>query len=369
MEPQSVTQGQLFKLFALHLFSTMIAFMLNIMLQSSGYNAPAGIMSGAILGLAFSFISYKLAMRRPDSFFIDYGRHILGKWLHYPLLLFIALSNLMIAIINIWELQDVLTQFYLVGTPSWAIASLCGICIAYTVRFGVKSVFRAAEGLFFISLLSFLIIPVVVSENFEWFSGKGMITQFSFREMWPSAYYTSSVFGEMSFVLFIFPFLQSPAKTFRSLTSSMIVSSVVVILHVVPLLLIFGPELASNLNFPELELLRFMRSGSFLETLDPALIALWLISIFVKLGFIVFIISLILARSCRLKDTKPFVFPITAFIAIGSLVVVKSNIQFKSMMSGGMLTMFVIAELIPVLYYLVDSIQIKYASRKRAASP
>jgi spore germination protein KB len=363
VELQSVTQGQLFKLFALHLFSTMIAFMLGVMLQSSGYNAPVGILAGAALGLVFSYFGYKLGLRRPNQFFIEYGRDIVGKWLHYPLLLFIALSNLVIAIINFWELQDVLTQFYLVSTPPWAIVSLCALCIAYTVRFGAKSVFRAAEGLFFISLLSFLIIPFLVSENFKWFAGMGIVTHFSLREMWPSAYCTSSVFGEMSFVLLIFPYLKNPEKSFRSLLASGSVAAIVVFLHIVPLLLIFGPELSANLNFPELELLRFMRTGSFLETLDPALIALWLISIFVKLGFIVLIISLMLARSCRLTDARPFVFPITAFIAIVSLVIVKSNIQFKSLMSGGLLTMFAISELIPIFYYVVDSIRNRLNSK------
>lgn len=368
MELQSVTQGQLFKLFALHLFSTMIAFMMGIMLQSSGYNAPLGVLSGALLGLAFSYFAFKLGLRRPDRFFIEYGRDIVGRWLHYPLLLFIAVSNLLIAIINFWELQDVMIQFYLVSTPPWAIAALCGLCIAYTVRFGVKSVFRAAEGLFFFSLLSFLLIPIVVSENFNWFSIRGIATYFNMREAWPSAYYTSSVFGEMSFALLIFPYLYSPGKTFRSLFASMSVAAAVVLIHIIPLLLIFGPELSSNLNYPELELLRFMRSGSFLETLDPALIALWLISIFVKLGFIVFIIALILARSFRLKDTKPFVFPITVFIAVGSLAIVKSNAQFRNMLGGGMLTVFWISELIPIVYYLVDTIRRMRSHEKEAAS-
>ncbi|MFD2328614.1 GerAB/ArcD/ProY family transporter [Cohnella sp. GCM10020058] len=365
---QSVTQSQLFKLFALHLFSTMVAFMLGIMLQSSGYNAPLGVLSGAMLGLAYSYFAYKLGLRRPDRFFIEYGQDIVGRWLHYPLLLFIALSNLLIAIINFWELQDVMIQFYLISTPPWAIAALCGLCVAYTVRFGIKSVFRAAEGLFFISLLSFLLIPFLVSENFHWFSVRGIATYFNMQEAWPSAYYTSSVFGEMSFTLLVFPYLHSPGKTFRTLVASTSVAAAVVLLHIIPLLLIFGPELSSNLNYPELELLRFMRSGSFLETLDPALIALWLISIFVKLAFIVYVIALILARSFRLKDTKPFVFPITVFIAVCSLVIVKSNTQFRSMLGGGILTVFWISELIPIVYYLVDTVRRSWSQREEAAS-
>ncbi len=364
---RSVTPDQLFKLFAMHLFTTMIAFMLGIMLQASGYNAPLGIAVGSLLGLTFAFFACRLGLRRPDRFFVDYGSEIVGKWLHYPLLLFLASSNLLIGIINFWELQDFLIQFYLVNTPQWAIVALCGLCIAYTVRFGINSVFRAAEGIFLISLLSFLLIPFLIGDSYNWFALRGLVTHFNPREAWPSAYYTLSVFGELSFVLLIFPHLSSPAKTFRSLASGTAVAASVVLFHVIPLLLIFGPELGSNLNYPELELLRFTRSGSFLETLDPALIALWLISLFVKLSFIVFNVSLITTRMFHLKDTKPFVFPITIFISVCSLVVVKSNVQFYNLMTGGILTVFTLSELIPFFYYVVDSIRSGYGKRRRAS--
>ena len=367
MSVRSVTPNQLFKLFAMHLFTTMIAFMLGIMLQASYYNAPLGIALGSLLGLAFAFFACRLGLRRPDRFFVDYGAEIVGKWLHYPLLLFLAASNLLIGIINFWELQYFLIQFYLVNTPPWAIVALCGLCIAYTVRFGVNSVFRAAEGIFLISLLSFLLIPFLVGDSYNWFALRGLATHFNPREAWPAAYYTLSVFGELSFVLLIFPYLSSPAATFRSLAAAAAVASSVVLFHTVPLLLIFGPELSSNLNYPELELLRFTRSGSFLETLDPALIALWVISLFVKLAFIVFNISLITTRMFKLKDMKPFVFPITVFISACSLVVVRSNVQFHSLITGGILTVFTISELIPFLYYVVDSIRFGRGKRKGTA--
>lgn len=362
---QSVTQAQLFKLLALHMFSTMIAFMLGIMIGTSGFNGPLGIFVGSLIGLAVTYASYRLGLRRPGRFFADYGSEIVGKWLHVPLVLFVAFANLMIAITNFWELQDFLIQFYLVDTPAWAISGMCGLCIAYTVRFGVQSVFRAAEGIFWISLCSFLLIPFLVGEHMNGYVSWGILTHANLREAWPAAYYTASVYGEMSYILFIFPYLMNQQKTMRSVTAAGFLSVTVVLLHVIPLLLIFGPDLVSNLNYPDLELLRFTRSGSFLETLDPALIALWLISIFVKLGFIVFIISTLLAQTCKIKDFRPFVFPITAFIAIGSLVVFQSNVQFQSALSGGLLTMFVLSELVPGLYYVVDSLRALGSKRKR----
>lgn len=367
MPARSITSGQLTKLFALHLFSTMIAFMLSTMVKKSGFNAPLGIAAGALLGLGITYIAYRLGRRRPDDLFVDYGKQIVGKWLHYPLMFYTAMSYLLIAILNFWELQDFLTQFYLINTPPWAIVGLCGCCIAYTVRFGIKSVFRSAEGIFIISMCSFLLIPILVGSDFDWFIAQGVVTHFSLAESWPAAYYTASVYGEMSLVLFLFPYLSEPKRAWRPIVWAILLSAGITLLHVMSLLLTFGVELAASLNFPELELLRFMKSGTFLETLDPALIALWLISIFVKLGLIIFIVALILSRMIGLQSQKPIILPITMFVVVGSLSLFKNSVQFHEVMSGGILTVFLIAELIPILYFVVDQIKNRIGADTRAS--
>jgi spore germination protein KB len=104
-------------------------------------------------------------------------------------------------------------------------------------------------------------------------------------------------------------------------------------------------------------MIRFMRSGSFLETMDPALIALWLVSIFVKISFVLFVASLALTHTLGLKDNKPLVFPLTAFIGIVSLILARSNVQFNEFMKGGLLTMLIVAELVPLLYLIVDTLR------------
>ncbi|WP_168121977.1 GerAB/ArcD/ProY family transporter [Paenibacillus sp. HB172176] len=353
----SITSGQLTKLFALHLFSTMIAFMLSLMVRRSGFNAPLGIAAGAVLGLGITYVAFRLGIRRPEQFFVEYGKQIVGKWLHYPLMLYAAASYLLIAILNFWELQDFLTQFYLINTPPWAIAGLCGICIAYTVRFGIKSVFRSAEGIFYLSMCSFLLIPLLVGDTYEWFIAKGILTHFSLAQAWPTAYYTASVYGEMGLVIFLFPYLSEPKSAWRPIVWAILISAAITLLHIGPVLLTFGVELASNLNYPELELLRFMKNGTFLETLDPALIALWLISIFVKLGLIIFIVSHILSHMIGLRTHKPIVIPITLLVVVSSLSLFENTIQFHEAMSGGILTVFMIGELIPALYFVVDSVK------------
>lgn len=361
---RSITSGQIYRLFSLHLITTMTAFMLGTMLAESSYNGPLGTVLGAVFGLLIAFPAYKLGKRRPGKFFSMYGSEIVGKWLHTVLILFMISANLLIAIVNFWEMADFLVEFYLSTTPVWVITAMCGLCIGYTARSGAIVIFRAAEGVFFISLISFFLIPLFVSSNFDVHTARAFITHFSMAEAWPAAYYSMSIYGEMSFIIFVFPYLASSSRTFRSMFWAGLTSAIVVLCHILPLLFIFGPDLSANLAYPDLEMVRYMRSGSFLETLDPALIALWLVSIFVKISFVLFVASLALTHLLGLKDNKPFVFPLTALIGILSLILASSNVQFNKFMKGGLLTLLITAELVPLLYLIVDALRRSWSKPK-----
>lgn len=357
MTTKVVTQKQLFKYFSIHLITTVIMFMMGLLLQQSGFNAPHGIVIGVIIGLLITWFVFKFAKRRPDHFFVDYGAEIMTGWIHYPLMAIVVFTNFCIVAINIWEIQDFLLQFYLSGTPPWVIAMICGLCIAYMARYGIKSMFRAAEGLFYLTLLSFIIIPFLVRSNVEWFMAQGFVTHMSLREAWPTAYYIGAVIGEASLFLYIYPYISEATSSMRTITRVSLLSVFIIVLHIVPILLILGPDLAQNLNYPELDIIRLIKSGSFLEALDPVIISLWLISIFLKISFIIFVIGHIISRSLKLKYSKPIIFPISLFAVVCSLSIARTHTQFFSLHNGGVMTCIYFSHLIPFFYYFVDSIR------------
>lgn len=361
---KTVKQGQLFKLMCIQMFTTMIAFLMGMVIKQSGYNAPLGMLLGILAGMLVLYPSYRLAIRRPNRFFADYGKNIVGRWLHIPLVLFMVVALFYISILNCWQLGDFLVQFYLTATPPWVVALICAVCIAYLAYSGSNTIFRAAEGLFPLVFFSLLTIPFFVSNNLNWYMLNALVTQFELIRTWPPVYFTASIYGELSFLIFIFPLLSSPGKTFRTMFTAALLSFAVILCHVIPVLLIFGAELAGNFHFPDLELLRFMRSGSFLETLDPFIIVLWVISIFIKISFNVHLASVALGGLFGLKGSKPLVLPIVATIAVFSLIVVRSSAQFLEMEKNGFATLLLTAELIPLLYLIVDSI--RSASKRRA---
>lgn len=356
MTTKVVTQKQLYKYFTIHIVTTIVMFMVGLLLQQSGFSAPLGVLLGSCIGLVITLITIRFAKRRPDHFFVQYGADIMTRWLHYPLLFFVIVTNFFIVTINMWEIQDFLLQFYLAGTPSWVIIGICGLCIAYMARHGIKSMFRAAEGLFYLSVATFIIIPFLVQSNMEWFMAQGFITHASLRNSWPTAYYIGSVFGEASLILFIYPYISQVSNTRRTTIRFSILAVLMVVMHIIPIILVLGPDLAQNLNYPELDIIRLIKSGSYLETLDPVIISLWLISIFIKMSFILFVISHMTSRVLKMKYSKPLVFPIAVFIVVCTLCLAQSHTQFFNFHNGGIITCIYISQLIPILYYVLDSV-------------
>jgi spore germination protein KB len=352
-----LTHGQVFKLIAIQLFTTMIAFISSNIIILGGYNGPLSVILGYILALMIIYPMIVLARRRPDEFFVQYGKKIVGKWLHPIFMLFMIMALIYIAIINMWQLSDFLIQFYLVGTPTWVIITICAMIIAYIAYSGVTTVFRAAEGLFPLVIVAFLSIPLFVSDNIRWYMAKALINHIDFIHTWAATYTSASIFGEVVFIIFIIPHVTMDKKIFKIIGSAGGVAVVTIMCHLIPLLLIFGPDLAGNFNYPDLELLRFMRSGSFLETLDPLLIILWVICIFIKISFIMYVVATVISQMLGLKESRPIVLPVVATVSLMSLVVVQSSAQFLELETSGFATMLMIAELIPILYLVVDLIR------------
>ncbi|WMT42867.1 GerAB/ArcD/ProY family transporter [Paenibacillus sp. D2_2] len=87
------------------------------------------------------------------------------------------------------------------------------------------------------------------------------------------------------------PYLKSPQKTYKNIISALLFSLVIILMHMFFVLLAFGPEITSNMAYPDLELTSFIESGSFLQTVDPILIILWLTGLFIKVSFTIFITS------------------------------------------------------------------------------
>ncbi|GAB6989621.1 GerAB/ArcD/ProY family transporter [Paenibacillus pini] len=349
-----INQLQIYMLYSLYLFTSTIGFLIGPIIKKSHYSSWVSIFIGAILGLILTYGSFLLAMRRPTQFFSSYGKKIMGRWIHYPLMVFMIFAILCIAAFILRELQDLVIQVYLPDTPQWAVSSLFGICIAYAVRSGIESIFRAAQGIFFFTIAGILFIPFIVSKEINYDMAIAFLNHMELAGITNGSFLIASLFGEMAFIVFVMPYIISNEKTMKSLTWATITSIFIILANLLPVILVFGPELPSNLTYPEFELLRFAKTSTFLENLDPLLIAIWLSSLFIKISLLIFAATAGLTHIFSLKDHKPFSFVITALVVGLSLTIVRTQTELNHLLEHGWIPFVLISETIPLFYLLVD---------------
>lgn len=363
---KSVTSSQIFSLFNLYIFTTLIAFLIGTLISGSNFSSPLATLIGAFLALLLMYPSVRVGMSRPDQFLSDYGREIVGSTLHTIFILLIVISNFLLAAVNLRNLSDFLLMEYLVGTPSWAVILIFCICVAYAVRSGLPTIFRVAQGIFIITAIVFFIIPFLSAAEIENNMLIALVTHLNFRHLGTGIYITTAVFGELAFMYLVFPYLHAPEKLFKTFFATTVSALLLIFTHLIPILLAFGPELAGNLTYPDMELIRFIRNGSFFQTLDPILIILWLTSLFVKIAFTIFIIVSCLSQLTKTKDHKAFTLSATAFAAVLSMSLAHSQPELNEYIMVIAFPFLLFTELfIPWIYWIVGAIRFPKTSNKK----
>lgn len=354
---RQITQLQLFMMFSIYLFTSTLGLYVDYIVKTSGYLTWLSMLLGACLSLLITYFSYRLAKKRPDQYFAHYGKEILTKWLHYPLLVLIVLCLFFITAFILHDLEDFIIQVYLPATPNWAIAILLGVCFVAAVRCGIEAIFRCAQGIFFISIFGVLATPFFVKKEMNLDMAIAFVNRFDLAQVWNGMWANACLFGETAFILFLFPKICNSDKTMKTLVSATFVAAFIILTNILPAMLIFGPELMGNLTYPELELIRYIHGSSFFENLDPVLIALWITGLFIKISFLIYLIIMNVAQLFTLKDHKPFALSTTLLVIGMSLFVVGSTAESSELISNGFIGMVIVVEVLPVIYLVADWIR------------
>ncbi|SFK72869.1 spore germination protein KB [Paenibacillus sp. 1_12] len=354
---ERVSQAQIYMLFSHFLFTTTLGFFSNTLVKNARYSAWVSLLIGATVGIVITYFAYRLAIKRPTQFLGNYGKDILGKWLHYPLILLLIGSFLFAAATVMRQLQDFMVEVYLPATPGWAVSAMFGLCVAYAVRSGIETIFRSSQGIFVLSVAGVLIVPFFVHKEINYRMVIAMINHFDMKGIWNGAFMMAALYAEMAFIPFLFPYFTNKNKTMRSITWAVVTSVIIVLTNLISMILVFGPDLTANLQYPQLELIRYIRAGASLENLDPVLIAIWLSSLFIKISLFLYLAVLCLTHTFSLKDHKPFSLSMTVMMVGVSLYMVKSKPEFDALYRHGEFTFLLVTELIPIVYLLVDRIR------------
>lgn len=357
MKTKTITPNQITLFLILYFFSTFIGFFTVQLIDNAQYDSLLVICISGLVGCIYAFLCVKLANRRPEEFIVHYGKEIFPKWIHLFLMGSIFFFCLHACSVILKEYADFLIQVYLPETPEWAIGTVFGIVIAITARMGIITLFRAAQGLFYIILFALLINGIFIGKELKFDRWIAFVTNHTFPGILKGSYFTAPFIGELGLFVLIFPFFTEKNKILKSIVLGIIFASILIITHIAQLLLLFGPNLVSHLAFPMLEMVRFIRIAEFIENLDPLLIAIWSTMVYLKLSFFFYLVAFILAQLFGLKDHRPLTFSLAAITVVMSVRLTENAAGLNFFMETTWPTFAYFVESIPILYLLMDTIR------------
>jgi spore germination protein KB len=354
---ERISQNQILFFFTLYFFSTTFGFSFGPLVALSQYDTWLCLCFGGLGGIVLVFFTLKIANRKKGEFFVHYGAGIVPIGIHIPLMVISFFFFLHLGSYILREYEDFMIQTYLPTTPGAAVGILFAITIAITVRIGIETLFRTAQGLFFVIIIAVILLNLFVIKELEWNRLAAFVTNHRINGLLKGSYSIAPWYGEIILLVFFYPFIAEKEKTFKSIIWATFFSTVLLISTVVSVLLLFGPRLTTHLTYPVLELLRFIRIADFIENLDPLLIAIWSTTVFLKVGIILYVSTLILSQLLKLKDYRPLVFSLTFVMIILSLTMSENTAELNNFFQNSWATFALFVESIPVVYLLIDSIK------------
>jgi spore germination protein KB len=352
-----ISQLQVYMLFSQFLYSTAIGFFVSYLVKQAQYMVWVCVLLGAALGLFIAYLAYRLSLRRPDRTLGQYGVEILGRWLHYPLITAVIVVNLLSAAFITRQLIDFIVLNFLPETPDWAVAVLFGICVARGVRSGPVTVFRSAQGLFLLSVAATLTFPIFISREIDTDMAIAFITSFEPKGIWNGTLIVTALFSEMAFIVYFFPSFTKREHMMKSLSWAAVTAVVVILVNLIPTIMLFGPELTANLTYPTLEVIRFIRAGTFLENLDPLLIIFWLFSMFLKIAVFMMTSVITLTHTVKVRNSKPFSAMMIAAMIVLAIYMFPTAADVERITTQSETAFLLCTSMVPVLYLVVDWIR------------
>ncbi|WHY92184.1 endospore germination permease [Neobacillus cucumis] len=367
MRTEQISQNQLLLFFILYFFSTLVGFGASHLIYLTQYDSLIVLCISGLFGIIMAFFIIKLATRRPNEFFVHYGKDIFPTWIHVPIMVLFFISFMQISAIILREYEDFIVQTYLPRTPNWAVGCMFGIVVAVTTRLGFENLFRIAQGLFYLVISANIGNMLFIGKEMQWERWMAFVTNHSGQGILVGSYSTAPFFGEVIILLFIFPYLTQKHKTLKSIIWASFFSILFIASNIIWLLLLFGPNLASHLSYPMLEMIRYIRIADFIQNLDHLLISIWATTVFIKVTVLFTISVQILAHLFRLKDHRPLTFSLTAVMIALSISTASGTAEINSLFTNSWATFSYFLQFIPLLYLGVDTIKqsIKKKSNKK----
>lgn len=322
----------------------------------------------ASIGMSFInllyIVIYILLMHRfPGLNLVQIAEKLLGKWLGNVLAwLYITFFLLLAALLLNYIGQFIHTSI-LTSTPVWFIYATFALVVVIGIKYGLEAYARSAE-LFFPIILIFLSL-IMLMLVFEVDVSKLLpIAEHSLSSLFLSGL-KMSAFQEHICLLMLVHLVDNKNKqtAARALFTGSALGLAVLFAITLLTLLILGSYNTGHALYSVYVLVKKVSIGDFFQRIEILMIAIWFLTVFVKICITTHASLIGMAQSLKMKSCKPLVFPVGLLIAVYSMFVMPNTAAFFEFVNVGwfpygLLLMFVF----PLCFLIIDFVKQLFSS-------
>ncbi|ANS75899.1 hypothetical protein AWM70_15970 [Paenibacillus yonginensis] len=193
----------------------------------------------------------------------------------------------------------------LLNTPFAVILIIMVSIGIYITTQGIEVMARVSS---ILMLLYILPIPVYLSGvvDFNHFSRLLPIFEHSLNDYILSSLGPANWISEVSFLLYIAPYLKSPERSRSIGFLSLTFTCIIILIVYIPTLLAFGPEYIKVLNYPGVTYSKLVHLGRAFENLNILFVSYWLLVSYIKLSFFLFVTLECFKQTFRIKENQSY---------------------------------------------------------------
>ena len=332
----------------------------------AGRDAWIVILISYVIGLGLLWVFTQIPKYYPNKNFSEILNATLGVKIAKPLLLLFGLYFLSQSLHNFYEFGMLINMTALPKTPLLVILYLFIFVVIYILSLGVEVLARTAE-IFLPYLLFFLISTFIVNSFSDTFELDNLLPILGdgIKPVLVEVHYVVAFpFGEMVVFLMFWHYVNKPTLIRKTTIVAVSLATILIIMNVIVMLAVLGPELAANTEIPLLETLLSINIANIITNLDSVAVFILFIGGFFKTA--IHFMGFCLVITWLLNGIKP-VWYITI---LGLLLPLLATYRFSGLddqrwkgTEGGIYSILLFSAL-PILLLIIIFLKKKNASRK-----
>ncbi|MFB5674900.1 endospore germination permease [Paenibacillus terreus] len=250
-------------------------------------------LAAGLFGLAVGYIAAQTSLLYPKQTLVEFSMTILGKWPG-------KLVGLLFLLQWYWVISAILRDEYnfisvsmLPYTPPYVILlGMLAVIVYGLQKGGIEAIGRCSELWGPLLLIILGLIFAMTMHNLDIHSLAPVYADSGLTAIAKGALTPASLTGEVTLIMMLFPFVDQPGSTTRrSVLRGVLLSSIILLLGSMWVIMTFEPAVASAMYFPFFEMVKIVYLVEFIQHVDLLAVAVWLLSVFIKLSVYVFIAS------------------------------------------------------------------------------